>query len=106
MTESRIFATVVVAALIAATTPCMANDSSAELAAGGLVLTKNDAIEMESENLYISDKLVRVNYRFKNTSPKDVTVTVAFPLPDVTIDGPEENPVIPKDDSANFLAFT
>ena len=50
-----------------------ANDSTAGLATGGLVLTKNADIEMRSEKLYISDKQVRVDYQFLNTSAKDVT---------------------------------
>ncbi|RYF94972.1 MAG: DUF4424 domain-containing protein, partial [Caulobacteraceae bacterium] len=41
----------------------LANDSTAELAAGGLVLKKTDSIEMRSEDLYISQKEVVVRYR-------------------------------------------
>src|SRR6202041_3361165 len=85
--------------------PAFANDSTAALTNNGLVLTKNAAIEMKSENLYISDKAVRVKYSFVNTSPKDVTVTVAFPIPDVTSDGPEDVPNIPDPNSPNFLDF-
>jgi hypothetical protein len=55
----------------------MANDSTAELAAGGLVMTKNEAIELRSEDLFLSAETVRVKYRFVNTAPQDVTVTVA-----------------------------
>src|ERR1019366_10079815 len=49
------------AALVAAAAApgAAANDSSAELATGGLVLTKNPAIEMRSEDLFISTKAVR-----------------------------------------------
>lgn len=87
--------------------PAMANDTTAELAAGGLVLTKTDAIEMKSEDLYVSTEAVRVTYRFLNTSGKDVTTRVAFPMPDVG--GPEfqyritaiPNPT----DGANVLDF-
>ncbi len=61
-----------------------ANDSSAELGAGGLVLTRNDDIEMRSEDLYISAGQVRVNYVFFNRASRDVTIHVAFPMPDVT----------------------
>jgi len=35
-----------------------------------------------------------------------VTATLAFPMPDVTIDGPEGAPMIPKGNSDNFLGFT
>jgi hypothetical protein len=72
-----------------------ANDSTAGLAAGGLVLTKSADIEMRSEDLYISEKLVRVRYSFVNSSPKDLTVTVAFPLPDIDINGYDDNVDVP-----------
>ncbi|MFI4975789.1 MAG: DUF4424 domain-containing protein [Caulobacterales bacterium] len=94
------------AALLAIAPPAGANDSSAELAAGGLVLTRNAAIEMRSEDLYISDKAVRVRYRFANTSAKDVTVTVAFPMPDITTNGVDDMLGVPTQNPANFLAFT
>jgi hypothetical protein len=71
--------------LIAATavaTPALANDSTAETAAGGLVLTRSDSIDMVSEDLFVSEKRVRVAYVFRNRSPSDVTVTIAFPMPD------------------------
>ena len=84
-----------------------ANDTSAELAAGGLVLTKSDTIEMRSEDLYISEKAVRVRYVFANTSPKDVTVRVAFPMPDIGGPGFFQSDVsIPIDDPANVLGFS
>ena len=36
---------------------------------------------MQSEDLYISEKQIRVHYKFKNTSSQDITETVLFPLP-------------------------
>ncbi|WP_205686786.1 DUF4424 domain-containing protein [Caulobacter flavus] len=85
----------------------MANDSSAELAAGGLVLTKTAAVAMRSEDLYISPTAVRVRYVFENTSGKDVTLRVAFPMPDIGGDGFFMSDVsIPIDDPANILGFT
>ena len=60
------------------------NDSSAELSAGGLVLTRNEDIQMRSEDLYISANQVRVKYIFFNKADRDVTIHVAFPMPDVT----------------------
>lgn len=83
-----------------------ANDTSAELAAGGLVITKNDAIEMQSEDLFISQEAVRVTYRFVNTSGRDATIRVAFPMPD--IGGPDmfkSDVSVPVDAPANILAF-
>lgn len=61
--------------------PSFANDSTATLGAGGLVLTQNDDIQMASEDLYISPNKVSVNYQFKNTSNQPITTLVAFPLP-------------------------
>jgi len=82
------------------------NDSTAELAAGGLVLTKNPAIEMRSEDLFISPNLVTVHYKFVNTSTHDVTVTVAFPMPDITTQGVDDMLSIPTKNPQNILGFT
>jgi hypothetical protein len=86
--------------------PALANDSSAELRQGGLVLMKNPGVEMRSEDLFISPRAVRVRYRFANTSGRDQSVLVAFPMPDITTTGPDDNLAIPGRDPANFLAFT
>src|SRR6185312_9937768 len=83
-----------------------ANDSTAGLAAGGLVLTKSADIEMRSEDLYLSQKQVRVRYSFVNASPKDLTVTVAFPLPHIDINGYDDTVDIPVRSATNFLGFT
>ncbi len=102
---NRIVLAAVAALLLAA--PAAANDSTAELAAGGLVLTRTDAIVMKSEDLYISADVVRVRYVFVNTSGKDVTTRVAFPMPD--IGGPEfyfhDTNIPGGEDPANLLAF-
>lgn len=67
-------------ALLASATAC-ANDSTARVGVGGLELTKTDNISMVSERLEISTAQIRVTYRFRNTSDKDITTTVAFPMP-------------------------
>ena len=82
------------------------NDSSVELATGGLVFVKNNDIKMLSEDLFISTDEIRVRYRFVNTSTADVRVHVAFPLPDLKMDDPLDNIVIPTDDPINFVGFT
>lgn len=66
--------------------PSAANDSSAAIGLGGLVLTQNSAISMDSEDLYISREKVVVKYRFTNTSDKDVETLVSFPLPALPTD--------------------
>lgn len=85
--------------------PAFANDSSAELTTGGLVLTRSADIEMRSEDLSISEKEILVRYRFFNRGAADQTVTVAFPLPDIVWDGPESNISVPERNAENFLAF-
>ena len=60
----------------------LANDSTAEMAAGGLVLKQSDAIDMVSEDLYVSAEQVRVRYVFRNRTARDVRNIVAFPMPD------------------------
>lgn len=60
-----------------------ANDSTAEIGVGGLTLVKSDAIVMQSEDLFISEAKVAVDYVFLNTSGADIEALVAFPLPDV-----------------------
>jgi hypothetical protein len=82
-----------------------ANDSTAELTTGGLVLAKTADVEMRAEDLAISEKEIDVRYRFFNHSAQDVTVTVAFPMPDVTLNGPDWNIAFPAPDSTNFLDF-
>jgi hypothetical protein len=102
----RRLATGVFAVVLFAAAPlARANDSTAELTTGGLVLTKHPDIEMRSEDLFISAKQVRVRYRFANTSAKDATVLVAFPMPDVTIEGEDDLFSIPTQDPRNLLAF-
>lgn len=58
-----------------------ANDSAAGLDGGQLVLKQADNIRMESEDLFLSMKEVRIRYEFRNTSDKDIETLVAFPLP-------------------------
>ena len=102
----RIARIAVASVMALAAAPALANDSTAELAAGGLVLTKSPAIEMRAEDLYISAKQVRVRYRFTNTSARDVTVLVAFPMPDITTEGVDDMISIPTQDPRNILGFS
>lgn len=72
--------TILLALALAA--PAAANDSTAEHAAGGLVLTRTVDIDMVSEDLFVSATEVRVRYVFRNRSPRDIRTLVAFPMPD------------------------
>jgi hypothetical protein len=69
-------------ALFGAAQGASANDGIAEREAGGLVFRTSDEIDMVSEDLYVSAEEIRVRYVFRNRTPSDVRVTVAFPLPE------------------------
>jgi hypothetical protein len=85
--------------------PALANDTSVTLGAGGLEVAQSDAIEMKSEDLFISMERVAVRYVFRNTTSADVKTLVAFPLPDLK-SAWQETPIdIPVPDSANFVGF-
>jgi hypothetical protein len=90
--------------LLVVSVPAGANDTTAELGAGGLVFTRSDVVSMESEDLYISQEEVRVAYVFRNTGQADVEAIVAFPMPDIA-SSPYENVSIPDTASDNFLDF-
>jgi hypothetical protein len=62
-----------------------ANDSSALLEAGGIVLTTSPDVTMESEDLTIGRTRVRVSYVFRNTGTKEVRTRVAFPVPPIPV---------------------
>jgi hypothetical protein len=82
-----------------------ANDSAAELSVGGLTFTRSADVSMESEELFISLQDVIVRYRFLNLAPTSVTLTVAFPLPDVDLSDPDTNYAFPVSDPVNFVGF-
>ena len=83
-----------------------ANDSTAELAAGGLVLRRTAAIEMRSEDLYMSPSEIRVRYHFRNTTAREVTTVVAFPMPDMAWSEEDLSAPRPDESHPNFLNFT
>ena len=109
----RFVAACVLAAAIAGGGPAAATDSSSELAAGGLVLTKTEAIGMQREDLTLSPSEVRVRYEFRNDTGKPVKLLVAFPLPEVPeatpggmqTSGGQRNIDLPAPTDANFLDF-
>jgi hypothetical protein len=59
-----------------------ANDSAAELGAGGLRLRAERRVAMVSEKLFISKRQIRVDYAFVNLSRRAVRTEVAFPAPE------------------------
>jgi hypothetical protein len=106
MIRARAAAFLAAALFLAASGPVCANDSTAELASGGLVLMKNPSIAMRSERLEISAREIRVRYIFFNNSDRDIATTVAFPMPDIAIEGPDANIAIPTDNPENILNFS
>lgn len=82
----------------------LANDSVGELGTGGIILSRTDAVRMQSEKLAISMDEVTVDYVFKNETEKDVEATVAFPMPDI-VGTIYDRPQIPDGESDNFLGF-
>ena len=100
-----LLATCAVVSWDAAASLTRANDTSAELAVGGLVFTKSSEVSIESEDLTITPDAVTVRYVFLNQSASPVTLTVAFPLPDIDLaDG--ANVAIPTGDPVNFVGFS
>ena len=81
-----------------------ANDTSAALGTGGLQFVQNESVEMRSEDLFVSEREIRVRYVFRNTSGQDVASIVAFPMPDIVFDWGQ--PIdIPNPEADNFLDF-
>jgi hypothetical protein len=70
-----------------------ANDSTAALGAGGIVLTETNDIRMATEDLFISRKVVRVSYTFVNDTDAPITTRVAFPLPEANLEELTESDV-------------
>lgn len=104
MFRAMLAASPMLAVLAVAATPALANDSVAELGTGGLVLSRTDAVAMESEDLFISPEKVTVDYVFRNNSDQDVQSIVAFPMPDIE-GSPYEMPDMPAAQDDNFLGF-
>lgn len=82
-----------------------ANDTSAVLEAGGLVYTRQDSIDMLSEDLFISQDEIRVDYVFKNQGDTDLETLVAFPMPEIG-GGLEFNAALDDFEHDNFMGFT
>jgi Domain of unknown function (DUF4424) len=95
-------------ATLAMLAPARADDGAASLAVGGIQFTRNRAIRMSSEDLYVSPDNVRVRFAFENTTDNDVVTMIAFPLPDIDLDrwgGRPEYLGKMKGDPLNFVGF-
>ncbi len=83
-----------------------ANDSTAQLGVGGLVLTQNAGIAMQSEDLRISVKSIDIDYVFQNDGDADVTTIVAFPLPRLSGNDEDFGVELPREnDPIDFIGF-
>ena len=91
-------------ATFASCSAAFANDSAAELSIGGLQFTRSATVSMISEDLRISLDRVSVRYEFVNTSNAPVTLTVAFPLPDIDL-SEGDSTSFPSSDPVNFVGF-
>jgi len=94
----------ILAALLVAS-PAFANDTMSQLGTGGLVFVTSDDVSMDSEDLSVSPKLVKVVYHFTNNGKTDQHALVAFPLPDITGDG-DFMVSVPSEDADNLFGFT
>ncbi len=95
----------IAALLLASASYAEANDSMAELKAGGLSFVTSDAVSMEEEDLFISADEVRVKYRFHNNSDADIATLTAFPMPDLE-GGNDMPPPIADTEKDNFMGFS
>lgn len=96
------------ALLTAAAFPALANDGWGGISATGLVFGQTEDIAMMDEDLYIGIDDIRVSYVFKNTSDKDVTGEVIFPLPPINIAATTYSEFsLPEDrNAADLVGFT
>ena len=82
-----------------------ANDTVAEIVAGGLNYVQSENIEMAREDLLVSPGRIRVDYVFHNYSDQDITTPFAFPMPDISAE--EEGDIgVPFPQEDNFLGFS
>jgi hypothetical protein len=94
------------ALLVLVAAPALADDSSAALGMGGIVLTKSADIRMASEDLTLGPDRVSVHYVFVNDGPKDIDTIVAFPLPDIDVQEFYYSPLgTTRNATPNFVGF-
>ena len=97
----------VAALLLLGAATSLANDSTAEMGAGGLTMVRNWDVRMEKEDLYISPEKVTVDYVFRNTAKVPKHFLVAFPMPDIEPEFYIEGDIgIPNYNSDNLLGFS
>jgi hypothetical protein len=86
--------------------PALADDSSASLGAGGLVLMRSADIRMAAEELKINPRNVSATFTFVNDGRSDIDTIVAFVLPDIDTSMFSEEPLgATTRDPVNFVGF-
>jgi hypothetical protein len=70
---------ILVAILVSST--AFADDGAASIAAGGIVMKRENRVTMAKEVLFISTSKVKVDYDFRNDTDADISTEVAFPVP-------------------------
>ena len=84
--------------------PAGANEATAELGIGGLQLSRNDVVELLSEEIVVTTGEVRTTYRFRNRTDKPATFLLALPIPAIDAGTLEDHRmVLPKQGGDNFI---
>lgn len=97
---------VLVGTLLFASPPAIADDSSAALGVGGLMLTSSADIRMAAEELKISPRDVSAKFTFVNDGNAEIDTIVAFVLPDIDTSRFSEEPLgTTTKDPVNFVGF-
>ena len=97
---------IVLGVFLFASAPAIADDSSAALGAGGLVLARSAEIRMAAEELKISPRDVSATFTFVNDAQSDIDTIVAFVLPDIDTSRFSEEPLgATTKDPVNFVGF-
>jgi hypothetical protein len=63
----------------------LANGAIAERKAGGLVFKQSDTVSILREDLGVSLNKITVDYVYKSEAAATQTVTIAFPMPGVSV---------------------
>jgi hypothetical protein len=87
-----------------------ANDGFGGITATGLTFSQTEDVAMLTEDLYISQDKITVDYTFKNTATTDVTGEVIFPMPPISLweinNGTQNLPEdFTRDNLVNFTAL-
>ncbi len=85
----------------------LANESTQELALGGITLAKpSDAVvTIESVDIAISPENVVAKYRIVNNGPAPANVTLGFAMPDLDFSDPDVSYSISGSDPVNFVGL-